>query len=238
MKYCSVLGCKTTNKTKGKVLHVVKKEWIDLVDWKTTNPSRICEDHFDSKYKKGSKKLDRLAKPHQQARLPANLVKLDHNYALPEDVGERWRKSEEKAKMYANRLYESNRGKRKLEEKIHDLESVLIACKKQCNVSDESLEVLKRAASEVPRELLTRAVKKIKCSYTPNYSPVLKKFALTLHLHSPAAYRYEFDMYDACIFNEILLILIIRQTEGSPLFGPLRRPPSEGGGRGEKIIST
>ena len=97
------------------------------------------------------------------------------------------------AKMYAKRLYESNREKRKLENKIQDMESVLSACKTKCNISDESLEVLKRAASEVPRELLARAVKKIKCSYTPNYSPVIKKFALTLHLYSPAAYRY--DMY-------------------------------------------
>ena len=50
-----------------------------------------------------------------------------------------------------------------------------------------------RSPTEVPRELSARAVKMIKCSYTPKYSPVIKKFALTLHLHSPAAYRY--DMY-------------------------------------------
>ena len=55
MKYCSVLACKTTNKAKGKVLHVLNKEWIDLIDWKTKNPSRISEDHFDPKYKKATK---------------------------------------------------------------------------------------------------------------------------------------------------------------------------------------
>ena len=189
-----MFGCKTTNKTKDKVLHRVKKEWSDCLIWKTSNPSRVCSDHFDSKsYKKGSKKLENNAQPHQEAISQAECVKLDHNYALPEDVGERLKKSDDMANMYAKRLYESNREKRKLENKIQDLESVLTACKTKCNISDESLEVLKSAASEVPRELLARAVKKIKCSYTPNYSPVIKKFALTLHLHSPAAYRY--DMY-------------------------------------------
>ena len=65
MKYCSVFGCKTTNKTKDKVLHRVKKEWSDCLIWKTSNPSRVCSDHFDSKsYKKGSKKLENNAQPH------------------------------------------------------------------------------------------------------------------------------------------------------------------------------
>ena len=34
MKYCSVFGCNTTNKTKDKVLHHLKKEWINLIEWK------------------------------------------------------------------------------------------------------------------------------------------------------------------------------------------------------------
>ena len=192
MKYCSVFECKTNSKSEHKVLHQVKKEWITLCDWKTENPSKICSDHFDLKYyKKGSKRLHENAKPCLTSELQANFVKLDHSYALPGNIKERLKKSDNLAEMYAKRLYESNRAKRKLEGKIQDLETVLFSCKEKYNISDESLDVLKRAASEVPSELLTRAVKKIKCSYTPNYSPVLKKFALTLHLHSPAAYRYE-----------------------------------------------
>ena len=110
--------------------------------------------------KKGSKKLENNAQPHQEAISQAECVKLDHSYALPGDVGERLKKSDDMANMYAKRLYESNREKRKLENKIQDLESVLTACKTKCNISDESFEVLKSAASEVPRELLARAVKR------------------------------------------------------------------------------
>ena len=46
MKYCSVKGCKSTDKSENKVLHTVKNEWIKFCEWKTQKPNRICSDHF------------------------------------------------------------------------------------------------------------------------------------------------------------------------------------------------
>ena len=192
MKYCSVKGCKSTNLSEGKVLHTFKKEWMGLCEWKSEKPNRICSDHFRAGcYKKGKKKLLDNAKPSQFISKNENHSLIDHNYALPSasELSSRLQEMEKKVEDTAKKLYKANCEKRKLEQKIEDLQAVLEECRQKFDLDEDTIDILKKAGSSVPRDLLTRTVKKIKTGNTSHYSPAMRKFALTLHLQSPAAYR-------------------------------------------------
>ena len=38
-KYCSVRNCKNNSEDGAIVMHIIRKEWINIVDWKTSTPS-------------------------------------------------------------------------------------------------------------------------------------------------------------------------------------------------------
>ena len=85
MKYCSVKGCKSTDKSENKVLHTVKNEWINFCEWKTQKPNRICSDHFKAGcYKKGKKRLHDNAEPSEFISQSEKYARINegHNYAL------------------------------------------------------------------------------------------------------------------------------------------------------------
>ena len=191
-KYCSVKNCKNTSEDRGIVLHIIKNEWKNVVDWKTETPYRICSAHFiESNYLTDGKNLTYDAKPSRCITVNKSHVLHDHAYALPtaDILAERLKKSEEENRSVKRELKKCKAEKRKLEDEIDGLDSVLRECKRKFNISQTSVEALEALSSSIPKELFDRAAKKMKFGSNPPYSRALKKFASTLHFHSPAAYR-------------------------------------------------
>ena len=83
--------------------------------------------------------------------------------------------------------------KRKLEHvkiDLCDLKRELDTLKSKYDLSDKSVEKLKECASELPLKLFQTTVKRISGKRVHQFDPVMKKFALSLHLCSSKAYRY------------------------------------------------
>jgi len=78
----------------------------------------------------------------------------------------------------------------KREKVINTLKESLTDLKNKFSFDDNTMNILSRAASQVPSALFDRLKKKI---VNPNlkesYPSTLRSFAFTLHLFSPAAYR-------------------------------------------------
>ena len=105
-KYCSVKNCKNNSENREIVIHKIKREWRDIVDWKTSTPHKICSDHFSkSDYLSDGKKLKKDAKPSKCVRV-YNYVLHDHAYALPsaDVLAERLKKSEEETRLVKKEL--------------------------------------------------------------------------------------------------------------------------------------
>lgn len=81
MKYCSVYSCETNNLCKKTFLHIVRKEWISLVKWKTLKPNLICNSHFEKTFYNG-KRLKDNAVPTIFHKLTSIILK-EHDYCLP-----------------------------------------------------------------------------------------------------------------------------------------------------------
>ena len=48
MIYCEVKYCCSNSSIPGVILHSIREEWLNLVDWKRPNPNVICNEHFPS----------------------------------------------------------------------------------------------------------------------------------------------------------------------------------------------
>jgi len=84
------------------------------------------------------------------------------------------------------------RGKRKndhLQHSLEDMKEKLKETERKFQVSSNVFEQLDKCASEVPKEFFTATSKRAGGGHNRSYHPALKKFALTLHLCSPKAYR-------------------------------------------------
>ena len=193
MKYCSIKWCKTKSGDKIS-LHNVKKEWLTLAKWKNDSPTRICSLHLEKKFFATStqKYLRKNAVPSKYLSDDYTNVLHDHCYAVPcaQELLRKLHESDSKVEHYAKKLYKSESVKRKLHEKVRTLEDAVSECKSKFSLTENSFEELKKASAKVPMELFERVAKKHKYFIRPMYSPAIRKFALTLHHHSPAAYRY------------------------------------------------
>ena len=144
-------------------MHIIRKEWINIVDWKTSTPYIICSVHFiESDYSADGKKLKNDAKPSRYVRVNVSHVLHDHAYALPsaDILAERLKKSEEETRSVKRELKKCKAEKRKLEDEIDGLDSVLRECKQKFNISQTSLEALEALSSTIPKKLFDRAAKK------------------------------------------------------------------------------
>ena len=92
------------------------------------------------------------------------------------------------------KLLKTQTQKRRLHKNCQSLLEILQQLKKKKMVGQNAFEVLKQSASDVPFELFQRLQKNLtqNISTTAIYPDSLKNFALTLHFHSPKAYRYKF----------------------------------------------
>jgi hypothetical protein len=71
------------------------------------------------------------------------------------------------------------------------LADIVIQLKNRRLLGENAYEVLKKAASNVPFELVERLRKKLTTHDTrEKYPQSLKDFAMTLNFHSPKAYRF------------------------------------------------
>ncbi|KAG8173931.1 hypothetical protein JTE90_014540 [Oedothorax gibbosus] len=93
-------------------------------------------------------------------------------------------------------LQQTNRRNQK---KISDLKSLMKECKNKGLITDDSLQILYKAAGP-NKELITRQLCKVTNSPIAKfYSPELRKFALTLHFYSPRAYNYVRESFNSCL---------------------------------------
>jgi hypothetical protein len=122
------------------------------------------------------------------------VVKKDHNYVLPSPPKLKLWLDQEKAKNEELQKKLQNRDKtiRRLETTASNLIDIVVHLKKRHLLQENAFDVLKKAASDVPSEIFNRFQKNLNTnSITKEAFPeTLKKFAMTLHFHSPKAYRY------------------------------------------------
>ena len=187
-RYCCVSGCYTKGGS-GIPLYTFKKDWLALAKWKNSSPKTICGLHFEKNI--DCEKRNNLTKQCKPTIFPSSHIRLDHNYCLPppEELLKRKEASDKKFEQITKKLYNTTGTKRKLEEKVKSLESLLSECEQKFSIPEDTMQVLQKAASKVPKTLFERTVKKLKYDQRPFYSPEIKRFSLTLHLHSASAYR-------------------------------------------------
>ena len=184
MIYCSVKYCCSNSSIPEVILHSIREEWLNLVDWKRPNPNVICNKHFPSYIKVNGKKLSKSAVPSifnisgavQNCSLETVLN--EQNYAVQLLKSKRKCMTETQGKKFQNQSYSLKAQKRKLYEKIRSLESVIVEIKDKFSLPEETINLLHSSASKVLEELFQRVIKKLKYSdCRDKYLPALRSFA-------------------------------------------------------------
>lgn len=186
MIYCSVKYCCSNSSIPGVILHSIREEWLNLVDWKRPNPNVICNEHFPSYIKVNGKKLSKSAVPSifniigavQNCSLETVLN--EYNYAVPaiQKLKKMYDGNTSKGKKFQNQSYSLKAQKRKLDEKIRSLESVIVEIKDKFSLPEETINLLHSSASKILEELFQRVIKKLKYSdCRDKYLPALRSFA-------------------------------------------------------------
>jgi len=124
VKYCC-----SNSSIPGVILHSIREEWLNLVDWKRPNPNVICNERY---IKVNGKKLSKSAVPSifniigavQNCSLETVLN--EYNYAVPaiKKLKKMYDGSTSKGKKFQNQSYSLKAQKRKLDEneKIRSLD--------------------------------------------------------------------------------------------------------------------
>ena len=150
------------------------------------------------------------------------IVDIDHTYSKPstEVLAILLDQEVSRSECLKKKLQKSNASNRHLQQKFNDLLQVVAELKTRKLVGVQGLEVLSEAASQVPLELFHRLQKKLTQGIPPSekYPPVLKKFALTLHFHSPKAYRFVRRTFELALPHESVLRRWCMSVDGSPGF--------------------
>ena len=165
MIYCSVKYCCSNSSIPGVILHSIREEWLNLVDWKRPNPNVICNEHFPSYIKVNGKKLSKSAVPSifniigavQNCSLETVLN--EYSYAI-QKLKKMYDGMTSKGKKFQNQSY-SLKAQKKLDEKIRSLESVMVEIKDKFSLPEETINLLHSSASKILEELFQR-VKKVK----------------------------------------------------------------------------
>ena len=113
MIYCSVKYCCSKSSLPGVILHSIREEWLNLVDWKRPNPNVICNEHFPSYIKVNGKKLSKSAVPSifniigavQNCSLETVLN--EYSYAVPaiQNLKKMYDENTSKGKKFQNQSY-------------------------------------------------------------------------------------------------------------------------------------
>ena len=123
----------------------------------------------------------------------AEHLQLKQQIEMLRQENERLQKENERLKRENRNVKMSNYNlKRKSDKLVDNLSSFktrLVHLTEQLNLSKNVQESLKKCSSEVPEQLFKMTAKRARGSQIRNYSPAIRKFALTLQLASSKAYR-------------------------------------------------
>ena len=152
--------------------------------------------------------------------LPEEAVKKDHDYC-PSPKKLKLLLDEEKTRNeeLKKKLKSCQRSNQRLKEQVGNLGDVVARQKSRRLLGENAIETLQKCASEVPTALFSRLSKRLGGSSAREvYPPSLKNFALTLHFHSPKAYRYVRKMFELSLPHESVLRKWCAKVDGSPGF--------------------
>lgn len=200
MSYCSVKHCQNNASLPNRKVFKVREEWQALNCWKNEVGAKICDEHFSASSLTKKRRLKKSSVPskfyfNSVRPISAEGALADHKgYVLP-DPRELKRRLDENTRRGIEFEIRAKRLKRNNERLVNNqksLQNVISNLQTKFDVSDSVIETLNKASSALPKDLFERTVKKLNCEQKLNepYSSALKTFALTLNLHSPAAYRY------------------------------------------------
>ncbi|CAH1977946.1 unnamed protein product [Acanthoscelides obtectus] len=197
---------------------------MHLADWFPTKNSRICSKHFETHafYKVGNRTsllddavptiFEELPKhlqtkvtkrPHPRSRqLITPTASISRKNDPPQEDPDTPRKKHLRRQLFAERVKSQEKSReikvlnqrvRRLKRHIVSLKQVLKASKQNNLVSSES-SVLLENMPEVTKELQKRKLGK-----KHQYSPELRKFAITLCFFSPRGYDYVRNAFESCL---------------------------------------
>ncbi len=128
----------------------------------------------------------------------------DHSYCLTEErFSKQLHDSESKMTFFRKTLKAVRQKNSRLQKNVDSLKNILSSIKEKFNIEDHVVDILKQAGAEIPEALFNRLTRNLSTKSTTReeYPPALQSFALTLHFHSPKAYRQDFF----CLKNNNLL---------------------------------
>jgi predicted RNase H-like nuclease (RuvC/YqgF family) len=131
---------------------------------------------------------------HKKRKTEDNLrqVHADHSYCSQEsELPAQVKENEVKIINFRKKLKAVRQKNFQLKKKVTNLENILTSITAKFSVQDHVLDILKQASSEIPEALFGRLTKNLSSKSTCReaYPAALQTFALTLHFHSPKAYR-------------------------------------------------
>ena len=220
-EYCSVKNCESNNSSDNIRLFKVRETWQKLIDWKGKQGAKICNIHFRPE-DIGTKKLLDTAKPIFKIKTLSaeELILMDHNYALPssETLKRRCEDASKQGRKFQKMFYQERKKVKAMAEKVKSLKAEVENAKKECKLSENFSAKLDNLMDDIPSEVFERLQAGHK---NKAYHPSLRTFAITLHLHSPAAYRlvstlpsnaYICTFLKSCYYKHQILIVIFIHT--------------------------
>ena len=169
MIYCSVKYCCSNSSIPGVILHSIREEWLNLVDWKRPNPNIICKEHFPSYIKVNGKKLSKSAVPSIFNTIGAvqncflETVLNEYNYAVPaiQKLKKMYDGKTSKGKKFQNQSYSLKAQKKKTRRK--NSQSRICDCRNKRQVLfTKGKNLLHTSASKILEKLFQRVIKKVK----------------------------------------------------------------------------
>ena len=166
MIYCSVKYCCSKSSIPGVILHSIREEWLNLVDWKRPNPNIICNEHFPSYIKWMGKSCQSLLLPQfltlSELFRTAPWKLFWTNIIIPysKAKGNVWRKHEKREKIPKSELFPQS-SKKKTRRK--NSQSRICDCRNKRQVLfTRDINLLHSSASKILEELFQRVIKKVK----------------------------------------------------------------------------
>ena len=105
-----------------------------------------------------------------------------------------------------------------MRKKVSSLSDLIQKLKKHNLLSDNGADMLSACCNGIPLSLFKRINRNEQLGHLSreNYSPELRKFALTLHFYSPKAYKYVHDTFQLSLPHTSTLKTRYRAINGKP----------------------
>lgn len=121
-------------------------------------------------------------------------------------------------KLFSKKICTLQQAKRRKDQQISQMQQIISELKKKNFVSCEELQVLDDLG-KCNADLLKRQYCKSEKKTLPRqYSPELRRFAITLHYYSPRAYSYVRQKFDTCLPHPKTISKWYKSVNGKPGF--------------------